>query len=52
MLVWLLNGMGGVSEMVVITIQDIIGLSILALFVLAFGVAYSIEKIKEFWSKK
>lgn len=52
MLVWLLNGMGGVSEMFIITIPDIIGLSILALFVLAFVTMYSIEKIKELWRRK
>jgi hypothetical protein len=34
------------------TLADVIGLSLLALFVIAFFVTYAIERIKIFWSKK
>jgi hypothetical protein len=38
--------------MLIYTLADVIGLSLLALFVLAFAVAYAVERIKIFWSKK
>jgi hypothetical protein len=38
--------------MLIYTIADVIGLSLLALFVIAFFVTYAIERAKGFWRKK
>ncbi len=38
--------------MLIYTIADVIGLSLLAFLVIAFFVSYAIERAKGFWSKK